>query len=182
MSKTHSILINRCKKGDEKAMMQIYDMYCDAMYQISCRYLNEEDAKDAMQESFIKAFNKLNSFTEDFTFGSWLKRIVINHCIDELKKKRLEFVESEITNLSIEDNENDWNFDAAITKQQVFDAIGKLPSKHQIVVKLYLIEGYDHEEISNIIDIPIKTSRTHLRRGRIQLQELLKTHYNEARY
>jgi len=182
MSNSHSILINRCRKGDEKAMMKIYDLYCEAMYRISTRYLNQEDAKDAMQESFIKAFTKLDSFTEDFTFGSWLKRIVINHCIDELKKKRLEFTDSEITNLNIEDDDNDWSFDSEITKQQVLDAIEKLPSKHQVVVKLYLIEGYDHEEISSILNIPIKTSRTHLRRGRLKLRDLLKTYYNEARY
>lgn len=182
MSKEHNILINRCNKGDEKAMMRIYDLYCDAMYHIACRYLNEEDAKDAMQESFIKAFSKLAGFTEEFSFGSWLKRIVINHCIDELKKKRLEFAELEITNLTIEDDDNNWNFDTEISKQHIIDAIEKLPGKHQVVIKLYLIEGYDHEEISSILEIPIQTSRTHLRRGRLELQNLLKTYYNEARY
>jgi len=181
MSKAHTILINRCKQGEEKAMMQIYDLYCDAMFQIACRYLNEEDAKDTMQESFIKAFSKLDGFTENFTFGSWLKRIVINQCIDQLKKKRVEFVESEVSNINIEDD-NKWDSDSEISKHQVLSAIGKLSRKHQVVVKLYLIEGYDHEEISNILHIPIQTSRTHLRRGRLKLQELLKTHYNEARY
>jgi len=182
MSQPHSILIQRCKKGDEKAMMRIYDLYSGAMYHVACRYLNKEDAKDAMQESFIKAFHKIDGFTENFTFGSWLKRIVVNHSIDELKKRRLEFVESEITNLNIEDDDNNWNFDSEITKQQILDAIEKLPNKYQVVVKLYLIEGYDHEEISSILEIPIKTSRTHLRRGRLQLRDLLKTYYNEARY
>jgi RNA polymerase sigma-70 factor (ECF subfamily) len=73
-------------------------------------------------------------------------------------------------------------FSSGLSKQHVLDAIEKLPIKHQIVVQLYLIEGYDHEEIGSILDIPIKTSRTHLRRGRLQLQELLKTDYHEARY
>jgi len=182
MSKDHSILIKRCKKGDEKAMMQIYDLYCEAMNHIACRYLNDEDAKDAMQESFIKAFSKLDQFSSGSTFGSWLKRIVINQCIDELKKKRLEFIETDVVQLNIEDDTNDWMFSSELSKQHVLDAIGKLPNKHQIVVQLYLIEGYDHEEIGRILDIPIKTSRTHLRRGRLQLQELLKTDYHEARY
>ena len=182
MSKEHTILINRCKKGDEKAMMQIYDLYCEAMFHIACRYLNNEDAKDAMQDSFLKAFAKLDTFKEDYTFGAWLKRIVINQCIDELKKKRLEFTDADITSLSIEDETNAWHFDTEISKAQIITAIEKLPRKHQVVVKLYLIEGYDHEEISTILDIPIKTSRTHLRRGRLQLRELLKTHYNETGY
>ncbi|WP_298904719.1 RNA polymerase sigma factor [uncultured Psychroserpens sp.] len=182
MSKEHTILINRCKKGDEKAMMQIYDLYCDAMYQIACRYLNKEDAKDAMQDSFLKAFAKLESFKEDYTFGAWLKRIVIHQCIDELKKKRLAFTDSDIANLTIEDESNGWDFDTEISKEQIKAAIEKLSNKHQVVVKLYLIEGYDHDEISKILDIPVKTSRTHLRRGRLKLQELLKTHYNETGY
>jgi RNA polymerase sigma-70 factor (ECF subfamily) len=182
MSKDHNILIKRCKTGDEKAMLQIYDLYCDAMYHIACRYLNDEDAKDAMQESFIKAFSKLDQFSPEFTFGSWLKRIVINHCIDDLKKKRLEIIETDVINLTIEDAANDWMCSSEISKHQVLAAIENLPNKHQVVVKLYLIEGYDHEEISSILDIPIKTSRTHLRRGRLQLRDLLKTQYNEARY
>ncbi|MDG5492076.1 RNA polymerase sigma factor [Psychroserpens sp. SPM9] len=182
MPKTQTILIQRCKKGDDKAMMQIYDLYCEAMYRIACRYLNDEDAKDAMQESFIKAFHKIDHFTENFTFGVWLKRIVINHCIDELKKKRLLFEDSDVYNLTMETDANNWDFDAEITKQQILDAIEKLPSKYKIVVKLYLIEGYDHKEISGILEIPVQTSRTHLRRGRLQLRDFLKTHYNEARY
>ena len=182
MSKDHNILIKRCKKGDDKAMMQIYDLYCDAMYHIACRYLNDEDAKDAMQESFLKAFSKLDNFSPDFTFGAWLKRIVINQCIDELKKKRLEFIETDVIHLKIEDDTNDWAFSSEISKQHILTAIETIVDKYKVVVKLYLIEGYDHEEISSILDIPIKTSRTHLRRGRLQLQELLKTHYNEARY
>lgn len=181
MSKDHNLLIERCKKGDEKAMMQIYDAYCGAMFQISCRYLNDEDAKDAMQESFVKAFSKIESYQPEFTFGSWLKRIVINQCIDQLKKKRLEFVETDVVNLNIED-ENDWTFSSEISKQQVLSAIETLDNKYQIVVKLYLIEGYDHEEISSILEIPVKTSRTHLRRGKLKLRDLLKIQYNEARY
>ncbi|WP_052467174.1 RNA polymerase sigma factor [Psychroserpens damuponensis] len=114
MSNNHNIVIKRCKQGDEKAMMHIYDAYCDAMFQISCRYLNDEDAKDAMQESFIKAFSKLESYKPEFTFGAWLKRIVINQCIDQLKKKRLEFVDSELANLSIEDD-NNWSFSSEIS-------------------------------------------------------------------
>ncbi|WP_047547930.1 RNA polymerase sigma factor [Psychroserpens sp. Hel_I_66] len=182
MSKDHNILIERCKKGDEKAMMQIYDLYSGAMFQISCRYLRTEEAKDAMQESFIKAFSKIENYQPDFTFGAWLKRIVINQCIDELKKKRFEFIETDVANLHIENDDDDWMFSSEISKQQILDAVETLDKKYQIVVKLYLIEGYDHKEISNILNIPVKTSRTHLRRGKLKLQELLKKHYNEKRY
>lgn len=181
MQNTNSLLINRCSKGDEMAMMQVYDLYCKAMFQVACRYLNEEDAKDAMQESFLKAFSKLEQFQPSVSFGAWLKRIVINQCIDHLKKRRLEFQDTNDEFLEdIEDD--DWNFDANISRDMIVKAIEGMNPKHQTVLKLYLMEGFDHEEISEILKIPIKTSRTHLRRGRLELQNLLKTHYDETRY
>lgn len=175
MSKSHQLLINRCRKGDEKAMMKVYDLYCDAMFKIACRYLNYEDAKDAMQESFLKAFTRLDSYMENYSFGSWLKRIVINQCIDTLKKRQLEFVDTEHFVLSSEDESEDWDFDTTITKEHIVKAIDQMPQKFRVVVKLYLIEGYDHQEISDILNIPVKTSRTHLFRGRKQLQKHFKS-------
>lgn len=164
------------------AQMQLYDQYCNAMFTVACRYLNnEEDAKDAMQEGFLKAFINLDDYKPEATFGAWLKRIVINQCLDVLKKNKVEFSTVEISELKIVDGD-DWSFDSNINKNDILNAIEQLNEKHKVVVTLYLIEGYDHAEISEILDIPIKTSRTHLRRGKLKLQELLKQKYNEARY
>ncbi|MBO6606866.1 RNA polymerase sigma factor [Psychroserpens sp.] len=182
MSNTHSILIERCRKGDEKAMMRIYDLYCQGMFQVACRYLNDEDAKDAIQDSFLKAFTKLEFYTEQFSFGSWLKRIVINQCIDALKKNKVEFIESSQVQLTTLTDLDDWMFESSITKAQIIEVIDQLPLKFQVVVKLYLIEGFDHEEIASILNIPVKTSRTHLFRGKKILREQLKPFYDEARY
>lgn len=169
-------LIKACIKGNEKAQVQLYERYCNAMYAIAFRYLkNEEDAKDAMQDGFIKAFAKMESYTSDYSFGAWLKRIIINQCIDALKKKKIETTSMENENLQLIDDDDNWSVDISITKPMIENAVEQLPDKHQLVVKLYLMEGYDHEEISQILKIPIKTSRTHLRRGRLQLKELLKT-------
>ena len=182
MSKEINLLIKLCKKGNQKAQMQIYNLYCEAMFFITSRYIkNEEEAKDAMQEGFLKAFLNLESYTEKTTFGAWLKRIVINNCIDILKKKQLETVSLEKYPLEIIDDKN-WNFDVEITKEMILTAIEQVNQKHQIVVKLYLIEGYDHSEIAEILGIPVKTSRTHLRRGKLHLQELLKVQKYEASY
>jgi RNA polymerase sigma factor (sigma-70 family) len=174
-------IIEACKKGNQNAQMQLYDNYCDAMYTIACRYLNEEDAKDTMQEGFLKAFKNIKNYKADFTFGTWLKRIIINQCIDTLRKQRLEFTEIETQHLELIDD-NNWNVDNSITKQTIINAIETLSKKHKLVVKLYVMEGYDHEEISQILSIPIKTSRTHLRRGRMKLQELLKQNYYAKGY
>jgi RNA polymerase sigma-70 factor (ECF subfamily) len=182
MHKLDNTLIELCKKGNQIAQMQVYDAYSAAMFTIACRYLkNEEDAKDAMQEGFLKAFKKMDNYKPEATFGAWLKRIFINQCLDVLKKKQLEFVAVEVSELRIIEDDN-WNFDSTISKNDILIAIEQLNEKHKIVVQLYLIEGYDHQEISEILEIPVKTSRTHLRRGKQKLQDLLKQKYNEARY
>tara|TARA_R110002049_G_scaffold107078_3_gene254712 strand:- start:257 stop:805 length:549 start_codon:yes stop_codon:yes gene_type:complete len=182
MQKLDHQLIELCKKGNQVAQMQVYDKYSQAMYTIACRYLNnEEDAKDAMQESFLKAFTNIENYKPEATFGAWLKRIIINQCLDVLKKQKIEFSNDEVEKLKIVEDDN-WNFHSSISKSEIINAIEQLNEKHKIVVKLYLVEGYDHEEISEILEIPVKTSRTHLRRGKLRLQELLKRTYNEARY
>lgn len=182
MQKQTNTLIKACKRGNQKAQMQIYDNYCDAMFSVACRYLKDkEDAKDAMQDGFLKAFLNIQKYQPTATFGAWLKRIIINQCIDALKKQKLETELLETDNLHIVDD-NDWQFDSEITKNQILEAIEKLSEKYRLVITLYLIEGYDHEEISEILNIEIKTSRTQLRRAKLQLQDLLKTKYNEARY
>ena len=182
MHKLDNTLIELCKKGNQNAQLQVYDAYSAAMFTIACRYLkNEEDAKDTMQEGFLKAFTHIENYKPEATFGAWLKRIVINQCLDVLKKKHLDFVTIEVSELRIIEEDN-WDFDSIISKNDILRAIEQLNEKHKIVIQLYLIEGYDHQEISEILEIPIKTSRTHLRRGKQKLRDLLKHKYNEARY
>lgn len=175
MSKELNLLILKSKKGNQRAQIKLYDLFCEAMFFISCRYIkNEEEAKDAMQDAFLKAFLNLESYKVEISFGSWLKKIVINTCIDTLKKKKIETVSLDNYPLEILDD-NDWNFDVKFDEKKIVDAIENLKTKYQLVVKLYLLEGYDHSEISDILNIPIKTSRTHLRRGKLELRNLLKT-------
>ncbi|MET2986408.1 RNA polymerase sigma factor [Aureibaculum conchae] len=182
MPSSQQELIEQCKNGDQRSQLELYDNYCHAMFNIACRYLkNEEEAKDIMQESFLKAFSKLDSFVEKVSFGAWLKRIVINQCIDTLKKKKLETISFENIPLEITDDD-DWSFDITITKRQIIDAIENTPKKYSLVLMLYLIEGYDHTEISEILNIAVKTSRTQLRRGKLMLKEKLKTKRYEKRY
>ena len=124
-------LITACKKGNRIAQMQIYDSYCQAMFTIACRYLkNEEDAKDAMQEGFLKAFTHIEMYKPEATFGAWLKRIIINQCLDVLKKKQLEFADVEVSELRIT-NEDNWHFDSSISKSEILKAIEQLNQKFQ---------------------------------------------------
>ena len=175
MSKELNFLVVQSKKVNTKAQLKLYDLHCDAMFTISYRYVKDiEIAKDLMQDGFLKAFLNLKNLPEKSNFSAWLKKLIINTCIDYLKKKKLETVSLENYPLAISDDDDDWNFNRTISKKSIEDAVEKLPVNYQIVVKLFLMEGYDHQEISEILEIPVSTSKTHLRRGKLLLRETLK--------
>ncbi|WP_298516465.1 RNA polymerase sigma factor [uncultured Kordia sp.] len=178
MSQQHLGILKKCKQGNRKAQMKLYDLYADAMYIITCRYIsNREDAKDVMQEAFLKAFTRLSQYQGEVAFGAWLKRIMINQCIDTLKKRSLVYEEMNDQTMTIVADEVSWEVDINVTKQEIIQAIESLPVKYKYVVQLYLIEGYDHQEISEILEIPVRTSRTQLMRGKTKLKNLLNDHF-----
>lgn len=178
MSQQHLGILKKCMRGNRKAQMKLYDLYADAMYIITCRYIsNREDAKDVMQEGFLKAFTRLSQYKGEVAFGAWLKRIMINQCIDTLKKRSLVYEEMNDQTLTIIDDDKSWNIDTTVTKEEIIQAIESLPNKYKYVLQLYLIEGYDHQEISEILEIPIRTSRTQLMRGKTKLKNILNDHF-----
>lgn len=169
------LLVEQCKANNPKAQMQLYKQYCDGMFIVSQRYLKDTaKAEDAMQEAFIKAFRKLNQFKGDVTFGAWLKRIVINTCLDVLKSNKAEVVPLNEEVIHIADDESDWEVSDDVTVTEIIGTIEKLPENQKNVVQLFLMEGYDHQEISEILGITESASRTNLHRGKLQLKESLK--------
>jgi len=155
------------------------------MYIVAKRFVKDSfEAEDVVQEAFIKAFSKLHQYKAEVTFGSWLKRIVINKCIDSLKSKRQFMLELDEVHLKVVDSsyEDEWLVDDAITLEDVKKAISNLPEKYKYVVMLFLIEGYDHQEISQILNISEVASRTQLSRGKVKLRDLLKQEQNGTRY
>ena len=144
------------------------------MYTIAYRFMkNSHDAEDAMQEAFIKAFKKIDSFKGEVTFGAWLKKIVIHTSIDMLKSVKLDFADVDENYLKVVSDDN-WEVDDQISIEEVKSAISQLPQKYELVLSLFLIEGYDHSEISLILDITEVNSRTQLLRGKKKLKESLK--------
>jgi len=122
------------------------------MYYVALRFLKDPfEAEEAMQESFIKAFTKLHQFTGDVTFGAWLKRIVINKSIDMLKAKKMNMVAINEQVMTTVEEQNDWSVSDSVTVDEVKKAIERLPEKYKYAVMLFLIEGYDHNEISEIL-------------------------------
>lgn len=178
-------IIEQCKQNNRKAQLQLYNQYCDGMYIVAKRFLKDgNDAEDVVQEAFIKAFSRLHQYRAEVTFGAWLKRIVVNKSIDFLKSKKQELVALDEVHLKLVDTviDDKWLVDDAITLNEVKIAINNLPDKYQYVVMLYLIEGYDHQEISEILNISEVASRTQLSRGKTKLQELLRLKNHGTRY
>lgn len=171
----HQNLIDLCKQNDAKAQMKLYNLYCKAMFITAKRYLKDSFlAEDVMQDAFIKAFKNLNSYKQEVAFGAWLKRIVINQSIDELKKKKLELISFNEEVITITEDPN-WEIESEISAEKIIATINHLKEKYRVVLTLYLIEGYNHSEISEILNIAEVTSRTHLMRGKKLLKEQLKT-------
>lgn len=172
----HQKLVEQCKSGSERARFEIYRLYYQAMYNASFRILNNTaEAEDVMQESFLSAFQKIDTFKGDVSFGAWLKKIVINRSLDAIKlKKSLISIENVSENL--EDSLEEPIYCEGLSPELVKEAIQRLPEGYRVVINLYLVEGYDHDEISEILDISNATSRTQYHRAKKRLAETLNEH------
>ena len=171
----HYDLVTECKQGSKKACYELYKLYSKAMLNVAFRIVgNIAEAEDVLQESFLDAFNKVKDFRQDTTFGLWLKQIVVNRAINLLRKRKLELIDldgEQIENIAEEEAEDDeeTKYKAAIVKE----AIKELPEGYRLVISLYLLEGYDHEEIGQILNITENTSRTQFLRAKRKLIEIL---------
>ena len=167
----HYDLVERCRKGDTKAQFELYKLYYKPMYNICLRMVgNEVEAEDVMQEAFLKAFTKIGTYEGIVSFGAWLKKIVINRSLDQLKKRKVKFEE---LNEKIPDEEPVAVEISEIQMEQLKNAIQKLPDGYRVVLSLYLLEGYDHEEIAQILGITNVSSRTQFLRAKLKLREML---------
>ncbi len=175
----HQDLIDGCREGDQKAQFQIYKLYYKAMYNTSLRIVNDSmEAEDIMQEAFLSAFEKIDSYSGTVSFGAWLKKIVVNRSLDALGKRKAIFEDIESYNGIIEDSpeETFTNEETELKIEKIKTAIKKLPEGYRIILSLYLLEGYDHDEISEILNIASSTSRSQLSRAKNRLLQDL--HYN----
>ena len=167
-------LIEQCISGSEKARYRLYSLYSGSMYNICLRLLNvREDAEDALQDSFAEVFNKLDSFRFESSFGAWVKRIVVNKCINYWKKKKVKLILNEERYDAISPDEIDYeeiNFEV----EKIRKAIEQLPDGYRLILNLYLFEGYDHTEIAEILNISESTSKTQYHRAKLRIRNILK--------
>lgn len=169
---THRDIVEDCMKGNRKAQFELYRLYSQAMYNVCLRMVNNSlDAEDLLQQSFIDVYSKMESFRFESTIGAWIKRIVVNNCINFLKKRKLKIETLDDRFHHVADcgpvNESQLNV------QAINGAISNLPDGYRVVFSLYMMEGYDHKEIGEILDITEATSKSQFSRARKKLRELL---------
>ena len=169
----HERLIDDCRRGSRRAQFRLYELYSKAMFNTAHRIMgNREEAEDMIQEAFTDCFTKIGSYRTDSTFGAWLKTIVINRCISRLRKREADLVYVEDYSRheirQEEPQEITWPDPATIAR-----AVERLPEGYRVVFSLYLLEGYDHTEISQILGISESTSKTQYARAKERLKKIL---------
>ncbi len=167
------ILIEACLKGDSLAQKKLFNKYYALMYAICLRYTNDQDnAKEILQEGFIKVFNSISKFKFEGQLSSWIKRIMVNTAIDKYRKTI-----SNPINLEIENNEptvSKAEVYANLEKEELLKCIQKLPVGYRTVFNLYVIEGYSHKDIAKELGINEGTSKSQLFKAKQILQEMIK--------
>lgn len=171
----HEELIARCRVGDREAHSKLYKLYSKAMFNVGYRITgNEDDAADVLQEAFISAFRSLESYRGDSAFGAWLKRIVVNKAINALNKRKHDPIPDD-DRWDVPEEETPVEYGDELTVERVKRAISQLPDGYRTVLSLYLLEGYDHQEIAEIMGITESTSKSQLNRAKAKLRESLET-------
>ncbi len=171
----HQELIDKCKQGNKNAQFEIYKLYSDAMYNTAVRIVNDEyEAEDVMQEAFLQAFNKLDTYKGEVSFGAWLKKIVVNKSLDMVRRNKLDTFNIDENPISIIDDDQSADEKEVNEKvKAIKEAIGNLPEKDRVLLNLYLIEGYDQQEISEFLNISYASVRTAYSRAKKKLQSVL---------
>ncbi|MEN8123762.1 MAG: RNA polymerase sigma factor [Bacteroidota bacterium] len=173
-------LIGSCKKGDQNAQFELYKLFYKAMYNTSYRILNDSfEAEDVMQEAFLNAFTKLDTYKGEVTFGAWLKRIVINRSLTQLRKikrqdeMKFDDVENKIEVVEEDDYQDNIDY-SDLKAKEIINTIQQLKENYCMALTLSLIEGYDNEEIAQIMQISNENCRTTISRAKNKLRQLLK--------
>lgn len=173
-------LVRESLKGSMKAQRQLYDAYANAMYYTCYTMMrNREEAEDMLQESFSEAFIQLHRFKFDSTFGTWLKRIVVNKCINEIKRKKTALTFTEDMEVYEDNYAEDETRLTELSVDKIKQAMEMLPEGSRIIFQLYLLEGYDHREIAEILNVSESNSKSQYMVAKRKIKEILKNSLHE---
>ncbi len=169
-------LLSLCKQKNQTAQFEVYQRYCKAMYNVALRIVKDEHfAEDVMQEGFLKAFLKLDDFKNEVTFGAWLKRIIINYSIDFYKKNSFynhDDFETKAFKIELKEETDDSDY-STLKVKEIHAAMNELKENYRLILNLILIEGYDYEEVCEILNISYANCRTTFSRAKESLKTKL---------
>ena len=171
-------IIKSCIRGDRKAQKRLYNRYADLLYGVALRYSqNADDAKDILQEGFIKIFNNLSQFKHQGSFEGWMRKVIVNTALERLRKQNRMFL---IDEFSVYES-SEFNYEHVLqdlNEKELIKIIQELSPRYQMVFNLYVIEGYSHKEIAEKLEISEGTSKSNLSRAK----EILKTKIEKIYY
>ncbi|MEL7121867.1 MAG: RNA polymerase sigma factor [Bacteroidota bacterium] len=168
-------LVKQCLRRDEKAQRILYQKYVDAVFHTALRMSGKAaDAEDITQDCFIRVFQQLHAFKGESSLGAWIKRIAVNLCLNHLRRQKnalkMVYMADSHHDLIEETSEENQSLDV----KKIHDAIQTLPEGSRIVLSLYLLEGYRHQEIADILGITVSTSKSQYHRAKALLKKKLK--------
>ncbi len=165
-------LLNGCLAGDRRSQKQLYEKFSAKMYAVCLRYMgNADDAQDILQDGFIKVYKNLDKFRSEGSFEGWIRRIMANTAIEQLRRKKINF--------SVADKEEQLELKGAnavdkLGEKDLLTLVSSLAPGYRTVFNLYVVEGYGHKDIADMMHISEGTSKSQLARARMILQEKIK--------
>lgn len=173
MSVTEAEIIEGCRAGKRELQKALYERYSGKMYNICLRYAkSKHEAEDILQEGFIKVFDKIGQFAGTGSFEGWIRRIVVNSALEVIRKRKIDFSSIDI-NYVQDPHEHTFNTISTLNTKELLAVIQELPDGYKTVFNLYVIEGYQHSEIAEMLSISEGTSKSQLARARNLLQSKL---------
>jgi len=166
-------LIYNCQKNDTKAQSELYELFSSKLFSICLKYSrNYAEAEDNLQDSFITIFKKIKQYKNKGSFEGWLKRITINTALQRYRNQKVFDIVNEdaIEDEEVDIDENDVSLDFLLS------CIQELPDRYRLVFNLYVLDGYSHKEISEMLEINVGTSKSNLARARMILKEKITTY------
>lgn len=165
------VLAQKASGGDDRSFRELYDAISGKMYSLCLRYAgNTNDANDWFQDGFLKLFRHLSAYRGDGSFEGWARTIFVGTCIDAIKKRDLKFPAIPDGQDTASDNLSGYD---KLANEDLLKLIRQLPNGYRTIVNLYLVEGYNHKEIGNMLNISEEGSRSQLFRARVLLQKKL---------
>lgn len=165
-------LIKKCAEGDRVAQKKLYEQYARVMFGVCLRYCsNGEEAKDILQEGFMKVFNKIGQFAQTGSFEGWMKRIFVNTALEYYRINKVHMYHSD-SEAAAENQYNDYTVER-MGQKEILEVMNKLAPGYRMVLNLFIVEGYGHAEIAEMLGISEGTSKSQLSRARVILQEEL---------